>query len=66
MSTLVCEKCGMPGRLRHGHYVRVECDGCWERARPEDVEEDARTRARHAADRWEPGPGYRGARVHLI
>ena len=41
MSTLLCEGCGMPGRLRHGHYVRVECDGCWEWARPEDVEEDA-------------------------
>ena len=64
MSTLVCKECGMPARLRHGLCWRVECDDCWGRARPEDVEEDARMRPPDA-DGGERH-GYRGARVHLI
>ena len=66
MSTLVCEACGMLGKLRYGRCWRVECEGCWGRARPEDVEEDARARPPDAADGGEPPPGCRGARVYLI
>ena len=41
MSGWTCEECGHPAKLRNAHYVRPECDDCWNAAGPKDHAEAA-------------------------
>ena len=44
LSTRTCIHCGSPAEIRHGRWVRPECDDCWARASPEDKAADAENR----------------------
>ena len=44
MSHRTSRHCGNPGKIRHGWWVRPECDGCWAGASSKDKATDAEQR----------------------